>query len=48
AAERLRRLGLREGTQLQLVNADPVLVSIDNNRIALGAALAERIQVESI
>ena len=49
AANRLRQMGLREGCQISLLNSsEPLLVSVDNTRIALDAGLAKRIKVESV
>ena len=49
AANRLRQMGIREGCQIALLNrSEPLLVSIDNTRIALGTSLAEHIKVEAV
>jgi Fe2+ transport system protein FeoA len=49
AANRLRQMGIREGCQIALLSrSDPMLVSVDNARIALGSQLCEHIQVESL
>ena len=49
AANRLRQMGIREGCQIALLSrSEPMLVSVDNARIALGAQLAEHIKVESL
>jgi len=49
AANRLRQMGIREGCQIALLSRnEPMLVSVENTRIALGAQLCERIKVESV
>jgi len=49
AANRLRQMGIREGCQIALLSrSEPLLVSVDNARIALGGGLAEHIRVESV
>lgn len=48
AANRLRQMGIREGCQIALLSrSEPMLVSVDNARIALGTSLARHIKVES-
>lgn len=49
AANRLRQMGLREGCQICLLNrSEPLLVSVDNTRIALDVQLARNIKVETV
>jgi Fe2+ transport system protein FeoA len=49
AANRLRHIGIREGCKICLLNrSEPLLVSVDNARIALGTSLAEHIKVEPV
>lgn len=47
-AEELRRVGIREGCRLSLMGAgDPVVVMVDNARIALSRRLAGSVRVEA-
>lgn len=49
AANRLRQMGIREGCQIALLSRnEPMLVSVDNARIALGTSLARHIKVEPV
>jgi Fe2+ transport system protein FeoA len=49
AANRLRQIGIREGCQIALLSRnDPMLVSVDNARIALASQLCQHIEVESL
>lgn len=46
-AESLRRMGIREGSKLSLMSSnDPMIVAVDNSRIAVSQSLACHIQVE--
>lgn len=48
-ADALRRMGIREGSRISLVSShDPLLVVVDNTRIALSHQLARHIKVEPI
>jgi Fe2+ transport system protein FeoA len=47
-AESLRRIGIREGSRISLMSShDPMIVMVENSRIALSHSLARYIQVES-
>jgi Fe2+ transport system protein FeoA len=47
-ADALRRVGIREGSQVSLLGAgDPVVVMVDNTRIALSRRLAGSVRVEA-
>ena len=47
-AEALRRIGIREGGTITLLsNHDPVLVLVENTRIALSHRLAPHVEVEA-
>ena len=49
AANRLRHLGIREGCRVALLSrSEPMLVSVDHLRIAVGTQLAEHIKVETV
>jgi Fe2+ transport system protein FeoA len=49
AANRLRQMGIREGCRIALLSrSEPMLVSVDNTRIALDPQLCRRIKVESV
>ncbi len=48
-ADALRRMGIREGSRISLVSShDPMLVVVDNTRIALSHQLAHHIKVEPL
>lgn len=48
-ADALRRMGIREGSRISLVSSrDPMLVVVDNTRIALSHQLARHIKVGPI
>jgi Fe2+ transport system protein FeoA len=48
-AERLRRIGIREGCRIALLSrTEPMLVSIDNSRVAIGTELCKQIKVEPV
>lgn len=47
-AEALRRMGIREGSRISLVSShDPMLVVVENTRIALSHRLARHVKVEA-
>ena len=49
SANRLRQMGIREGCQIALLSrSEPMLVSVENTRIALDAQLCEQIKVQSV
>ena len=48
-AEELRRMGIREGCRISLVRSDnPLVVSVENSRVAIGHRLAHHIKVQSL
>jgi Fe2+ transport system protein FeoA len=48
-AESLRRMGIREGSRISLMSShDPMIVMVENSRIALSHSLARYIQVQSL
>ncbi len=48
-AEELRSMGIREGSRISLVSShDPLLVVVDNTRIALSHRLACHVKVEAL
>ena len=48
-AERLRNMGIREGSRISLVSShDPMLVVVENTRIALSHSIAGHVKVESL
>lgn len=48
-ADELRRIGIREGSQISLVGSDdPMLVVVDNSRIALSHRLAQHVKVQAL
>ena len=48
-AEELRRIGIREGSKISVISHhDPVLVVVDNSRIALSHRLAQHIKVQAL
>lgn len=49
SANRLRQMGIREGCRIALLSrSEPMLVSVDNTRIALDQQLCRQIKVESV
>ncbi len=47
-AEQLRRVGIREGARISLVSGhDPLVIVVENSRIALSRSLARHIRVQS-
>jgi Fe2+ transport system protein FeoA len=48
-ADELRRIGIREGSRISLVSShDPMLVIVENTRIALSHDLASHVKVEAL
>jgi Fe2+ transport system protein FeoA len=48
-AESLRRIGIREGSRISLMTShDPMIIMVENSRIAVSHSLARCIQVQSI
>jgi Fe2+ transport system protein FeoA len=48
-AEELRRIGIREGSRISLITShDPMLVVVENTRIALSHHLARHVKVEAL
>ena len=48
-AEELRRIGIREGSHISLVRDDnPMVVMVENSRVAIGHRLACHIKVQSL
>ena len=48
-ANELRRMGIREGCRISLIQSnDPMVVVVENSRIAIGHQVARHIKVESI
>lgn len=47
-AEQLRRMGIREGSTISLLNgSDPVVILVENTRVAVSRHLARGIRVQS-
>ncbi len=48
-ADQLRRIGIREGSRISLVSGhNPMLVVVENSRIALSHELARHIRVQTL
>ncbi len=48
-ADELRRMGLREGSRISLISShDPMLIVIDNSRVALSHHLACHVKVQAL
>jgi len=48
-AEELRRIGIREGRRISLLRSDdPLVVSVENSRVAIGRRLARYIKVQTV
>ena len=48
-ADELRRIGIREGSEISLVGSDdPMLVVVDNSRVALSHRLADHVKVQAL
>ncbi len=48
-AEELRRMGIREGSKISLLTShDPMLVLVENSRIAMSHTLARHVKVQAL
>ena len=48
-AEELRRMGIHEGARISLMTShDPMLVLVENSRVAISSTLARHIKVQSL